>query len=155
MRVTFYPTAVLAHSPCFLVAAPLDDEVLRVDEKVAGRALKALEDPLSLRDERLDKYTLARILAALYGGLILFYTCRGVIPLSRASVDEGITVKRLAAQRSCPPLEDSRILDAWSLILSGEAARGLQHMAGCMPSPPGHYWHVGGASRISPIGINL
>ena len=155
MKISVYPTAVLARSPCLLVAAPIENSTLPVDERVSRAVAKALEDPASLKAGKLDDYTLARTLAALYGGLILFYTCRGLTRLSRASVEEGITIRRLDYQRTCPTLDDHRVLDAWSLILSGDVAQGLRYLAGCMPSPPGHYWHVGGASRISPIGINL
>jgi len=150
-----YPTAVLAHSSCFLVAAPVDSSVLEPDHRVTGIVKGLLEGRHRGFLEGLDDYTLARAIAALYGGLVLVYRCSGPVPLARISVEERITIKRTGSRLACPLLSDRRILDSWALIQSGDALKGLQHIAGCTASPRGHYWHVGGDSRILPFGIDF
>ncbi|MEN2999740.1 MAG: hypothetical protein ABDH61_04110 [Acidilobaceae archaeon] len=148
MRVK--PSVVLAVGECLAVSASLDDSRVPVLEEVERAALAAFSGDEGI--ERLEG--LRKVLAynAVYGGLLLSYTCGPVVPISRAHVDVGIELTEKGEERG---LSDSEILRAWALLYAGEEERGLGLIQGTTVFPVRLGWRVGKGAQVLPVGVEV
>ncbi len=140
-------TAVLAWAGPLLVSAALPG--LEADVgivRLVGEALEGSSLPVG------DPLRAARVLAALYGGVILSYNLDGLlVPLSRALPDWPV---RVVDGRPCEPtvLGVDELLRAWALLLRGEGGA-LERLGRCSVAPEGLALAVGEGELLPPVGF--
>ncbi|MFP3312576.1 MAG: hypothetical protein RXN88_03535 [Acidilobus sp.] len=149
--VRLRPLAVLASSRCLSAAASLESAPFEADPEVARavedayKSLKSWAPPAGWDAARLSLWY-----AAVYGGLVLVYTCGPVTPISRVTVATGISIMPSDAPRR---LEDMQLLSAWAKLWAGDELGGLRELEGGLSYPAGFRWKVGGDIKVSVRGI--
>lgn len=149
----FYTPVILAGSECLQVSATVYDPwspPRDVREAVIGFMERGEEGPLlalSTRD-RVLSYTI------MYGGVLLFYTCGPVAPISRIYRRASIRLRRAEGLGPAKSrLSDHDILGAWALMFSGDFEGGMRALEGVLVWPEGFAWELGGDGELSPIGV--
>ncbi|MEB3779499.1 MAG: hypothetical protein GSR85_04630 [Desulfurococcales archaeon] len=152
MKLKIHKPLILAESRCLAVATVLNISELSRDSPIAslvkellsGRAYSELETSYSIYD-----YIMA--LTAIYGGIMLFYTCDTLTPISRVYPRTKIDIIKI--RYGSRRLNDNLIVKAWSLIYSGREEKGLQMISGPTVSPRGFYWYPGDTYEVLATGI--
>jgi hypothetical protein len=145
-------SAVLATSSdsTLIVAAALPgwDESSPIAEVASKVVLGELDLPLA----GIDPLLAARVVAVLYGGVVLVYNRgSGVAPISRLLPDEPVRVEG-PLKCSPPSLTASELLDLWASLALGE--RGvLERLGACTVEPRGLRLVAGKGEPLPPIGF--
>lgn len=147
------PALILAMGECLAISAALDLDLIEIPRVVVNATLRLYEggDPSVLEGLSLEDRILAYTIA--YGGLMLFYTCNPVTPISRVHLRTGISLGEL--EESSTRLSDRLILRAWALIYYGLEEEGLKLIEGVTYYPLYFKWRVGGEIKVIPVAVSF
>ncbi len=152
MKVKIYTPLILAKSECLAVSTVVDIDKLNNESSLSRLVNRLLlNNNFDYRMSSSGIYDYIRAMTAIYGGIMLFYTCNPVTPISRIYPRIGIDVYEIDYGHR--KLSDSAILKAWSLTYSGSEEKGLQMLSGPTIAPRGLYWTPGNTYKVLVTGL--